>query len=73
MPTEPNIPLSGLGFMFVALFWVGLIVWGAVTAIKARSLSTGQRAIWIVIVILFPLLSTVTWFLVTPRNQLAQE
>lgn len=44
-----------------------LDVW-AVVKIAQSSASTGKKVLWIVLVVLFPILGFVLWFLLGPRG-----
>lgn len=58
-----NTQFSGL----LGLIHLALVVWAAVSILGSRA-SNGAKVLWILLVLLFPLVGLIIWFLAGPRS-----
>jgi hypothetical protein len=62
---------SGSGLLFygaIGLLLLALHLWAIVQVVRSRS-SPGMKALWIALLVLFPLLGVFNWFVMGPRAE----
>ncbi|WP_296476732.1 PLDc N-terminal domain-containing protein [Roseinatronobacter sp.] len=52
---------------FLGLIHLALVVWAAV-AILGSSATQGQKVLWILLVLLFPVVGLIIWFIAGPKK-----
>ncbi len=61
-----HIPYTGLGGILVLV----LDLWALISVLGAR-VSTGQKLLWVLLILLLPLLGFFVWLLAGPRSSSA--
>ncbi|ETD01109.1 hypothetical protein U717_12915 [Rhodobacter capsulatus R121] len=61
-----HIPYTGLGGILVLV----LDLWALISVLGAR-VSTGQKLLWVLLILLLPVLGFVVWLLAGPRSSSA--
>ncbi|KPQ05903.1 MAG: putative nuclease [Rhodobacteraceae bacterium HLUCCA12] len=51
----------------LGLIHLALVVWAAVSIIGSNA-STGAKVLWILLVLIFPIVGLIIWFLAGPRS-----
>lgn len=51
----------------LSLIWLIIIIWAIVKTVQSNA-STGQKVLWIVILLVLPLLGLILWLLLGPRR-----
>lgn len=59
-----NAQYSGI----LGLIHLAFVVWAAVSIIDSRA-STGAKALWILLVLLFPIVGLIIWIIAGPRGK----
>lgn len=57
-----GVEVSGL----LGLIWLIIVVY-AIVKIVGSSATTGPKVLWVVLVLLFPLVGVILWFLLGPK------
>ncbi|MGP9790123.1 PLD nuclease N-terminal domain-containing protein [Roseinatronobacter sp. NSM] len=52
---------------FLGVLHLALVVWAAVSILGARA-SQGQKVFWILLVLVFPVVGLIIWFLAGPKK-----
>jgi hypothetical protein len=55
--------VSGL----LGLIWLFIIIW-AIIKVASSSAGAGAKALWILLIVLFPLIGLIIWFLTGPKG-----
>ncbi|MCC5990901.1 MAG: PLDc_N domain-containing protein [Rhodobacteraceae bacterium] len=53
---------------FLGILHLALVIWAAVSILGAR-VSTGRKVLWILLVLIFPVVGLIIWFLAGPRGR----
>ena len=56
-----GIPVTHTSLLVVALLMVGLTIWAIVSTANDKNIPTGNRVVWIVVLVIFPLLGLASW------------
>lgn len=52
---------------FLGILHLALVVWAAVSILGSAS-SQGQKVLWILLVLLFPVVGLIIWFIAGPKK-----